>query len=139
MVAAAGEPSRYAVAECGRTVHRSCAHARGRECRLPSRRSWRDGRCANRAERVLHSSAKRRAATAATELRVGVMGTSFFKSPKINPSGSNLEARAFGSAVGAGRGAAIGAQKDLGAALALNKSKFKPNQKSGAYPPGPKI
>jgi hypothetical protein len=67
------------------------------------------------------------------------MGTHFFKVPKISPSGSNLEARAFGSAVGAGRGAAIGAQKDLGAALALNKSKFKPTKTSGAYPPGPKV
>ena len=67
------------------------------------------------------------------------MGSHFFKVPKINPSGSNLEARAFGSAIGAGRGAAIGAQKDLGAALALNKSKFKPTKTSGAYPPGPKI
>lgn len=67
------------------------------------------------------------------------MGTHFFKAPKITPSGTNLEARAFGSAVGAGRGAAIGAQKDMGAALALNKSKFKPNTKSGAYPAGPKV
>jgi hypothetical protein len=67
------------------------------------------------------------------------MGSHFFKTPKISPSGSNLEARAFGSAVGAGRGAAIGAQKALGTALALNKSKFKPNMQSGAYPKGPKV
>lgn len=67
------------------------------------------------------------------------MGSSFFKAPKIGPSNMNLEARAFGSAIGAGRGASIGAQKDLGAALGFNKSKFKPNSKSGAYAKGPKV
>ena len=67
------------------------------------------------------------------------MGSHFFKTPKLGPGNLNLEARAFGSAAGAGRGAAIGASKDLGAALALNKSKFKPNMQSGAYPKGPKV
>lgn len=71
------------------------------------------------------------------------MGTSFFKgkAPTIGP-GSNpgLEARAIGSAAGAGRGASIGAQKALGAALAVNKAgAFKPMKRSAAYPAGPKL
>lgn len=72
-------------------------------------------------------------------MEVGDVGTNFFKAPKIGPSNMNLEARAFGSATGAGRGAAIGAQKDLGAALGLGKSKFKKSTGSSAYPPGPKV
>ena len=67
------------------------------------------------------------------------MGTSFFKSPKLGANNPGLEARAIGSAVGAGRGASIGAQKDLGTALGLNKSKFKKSTGSSAYPPGPKV
>ena len=70
------------------------------------------------------------------------MGTSFFRNsgPKITGGGNpGLESRAMGAAVGAQHGAAIGSQKDLAAALALNKHLFKPNPKSGAYPPGPKI
>lgn len=67
------------------------------------------------------------------------MGTHFFKAPKIAPGNLNLQSRAIGSAVGAGRGASIGAQKDLGAALALGKSKFKPQKTDGAYAPGPKV
>jgi hypothetical protein len=70
------------------------------------------------------------------------MGSSFFKAanPKIGmPGGQNMEARAIGSAAYAGRGAAAGAQKNLGVAAALNKSKFKPQKSSGAYPPGPKV
>lgn len=66
------------------------------------------------------------------------MGTHFFKAPKVGPGNVNLEARAMGTAVGAGRGASIGAQKDLGAALGLNKSKFKPQKTNSAYAPGPK-
>lgn len=67
------------------------------------------------------------------------MGTHFFKAPKIGPSNMNLEARAIGNAAGAGHAAGIGAQKDLGAALGLNKSKFKPQKTNGAYAPGPKV
>ena len=71
------------------------------------------------------------------------MGTSFFKgkAPTIGP-GSNpgLEARAIGGAVGAGRGASIGAQKALGQAQAINKTgAAKPLKRSAAYPAGPKL
>jgi hypothetical protein len=70
------------------------------------------------------------------------VGTGFFKKAGQipTPGGSqNLEARAMGSSVYAGRGAAAGAQKDIGAAQALNKAGFKgPMKRSAAYPPGPK-
>lgn len=67
------------------------------------------------------------------------MGTHFFKAPKAPSSNTNLEARAIGSAAGAGHAAGIGAQKDLSTALGLGKSKFKPQKTNGAYPPGPKV
>jgi hypothetical protein len=72
------------------------------------------------------------------------MGTQFFKGkggPAITGAGNpGLEARAIGSAAGAGRGAAIGAQKTLGKAEAINKAgAFKPMKRSAAYPPGPKV
>jgi hypothetical protein len=67
------------------------------------------------------------------------MGSSFFKVPKVGPSNMNLEARSIGASAGQARGSAIGAQKDLGAALALNKYKFKPQKTNGAYAPGPKV
>jgi len=69
------------------------------------------------------------------------MSSNFFKAsaPKIGPSGSNLEARAVGSGAYAAKAAAGGVQKDLGAALAINKSKFKPQKTDGAYAKGPKI
>lgn len=69
------------------------------------------------------------------------MGSKFFanSSPKITGGGNlNMEARAFGSATGAGRGAAIGSQKDLGAALAINHGKgpLAKSTGSSAYPTG---
>jgi hypothetical protein len=69
------------------------------------------------------------------------MGSSFFKpsSPKISVGGTNLAARALGSGQFAAKAAAGGAQKDLGAALGLNKSKFKSQKTDGAYAKGPKI
>jgi hypothetical protein len=66
---------------------------------------------------------------------------SFFKpsAPRIGPSGTNLEARAMGAGNYAARAAAGGAQKDLGAAMAINKSKFKSQKTNGAYAKGPKV
>ncbi len=68
------------------------------------------------------------------------MGSSFFKpsAPKIGPSGINMDARAAGAGAYAARAAAGGAQKDLGAAMAINKSKFKPQKTNSAYAKGPK-
>lgn len=69
------------------------------------------------------------------------MGSSFFKSKGQSITGGNQsqEARAIGSSVHGARGAAAGAQKDLGAAKAINKAgAFKPSKRSAAYPPGPK-
>jgi hypothetical protein len=68
------------------------------------------------------------------------MGSSFFKSkpPAITGGGSGPEARALGQSAYAARAGAAGAAKNLGVAAALNKSKFKPQKSSGAYPPGPK-
>lgn len=69
------------------------------------------------------------------------MGTSFFKppgGPKITGVNQNQEARALGSSVYAARGAAAGAQKDIGAAQAINKAgAFKPMKRSAAYAKGP--
>jgi hypothetical protein len=71
------------------------------------------------------------------------MGTEFFKgkAPAINGGGNpGLEARSIGSAISAGRGAQIGAQKTLGKAEAINKAgAFKPLKRSAAYPAGPKL
>ena len=70
------------------------------------------------------------------------MGTSFFKptGQKITGGPQNMEARALGSGVYAARSAAAGAQKDLGAASAINKGgKWKPMKRSAAYPSGPKV
>ncbi len=69
------------------------------------------------------------------------MGTHFFaKAPGIGaPSGTSLEARSMGSAVGAARAAGLGAQKDLGAAAGINKGGYGgPSKRSAAYAPGPK-
>jgi hypothetical protein len=69
------------------------------------------------------------------------MGSGFFKSnsPKIGVAGQGLEARTLGSSAYQGRAAASGAQKGLTQAMALNKSKFKPQKTDGAYPKGPKL
>lgn len=72
------------------------------------------------------------------------MGTSFFKSggaPKVISGGpQNIEARAIGSSAYAARGAAAGAQKDIGMAAAINKAgAFKPMKRSAAYAKGPKV
>jgi hypothetical protein len=72
------------------------------------------------------------------------MGTHFFRAggaPKVISGGpTNLAARAFGASSYAARGAAAGAQKDLGAAQAINKAgAFKPMKRSAAYPKGPKV
>jgi hypothetical protein len=71
------------------------------------------------------------------------MGSSFFKGGNKSPAltGGNLgqEARALGSGAYAARGAAAGAQKDLGLAQSINKAgAFKPMKNSAAYPKGPK-
>jgi hypothetical protein len=66
------------------------------------------------------------------------MGTHFFKAPKVGPSNMNLESRAMGSAAYAGRGDAVGAQKDLGAANGFLKA-VKQTKGSSAYPKGPKV
>ena len=49
-----------------------------------------------------------------------------------------MDARAAGAGAYAARAAAGGAQKDLGAAMAINKSKFKPQKTNSAYAKGPK-
>jgi hypothetical protein len=71
------------------------------------------------------------------------MGSSFFKSagqPKIIGGNQGMQARAIGSSVYAARGAAAGAQKDLGAASAINKAgAHRPLKRSAAYPKGPKV
>ncbi len=69
------------------------------------------------------------------------MGSNFFKpsSPKIGPGNLSLEARAIGSSAFQGRSAASGVSKDLGAAMGLNKSKFKPQKTNSAYAKGPKV
>jgi hypothetical protein len=69
------------------------------------------------------------------------MGTKFFapKPPAIGPSNTNLTARAIGAGSYAGRAAGGAASKDIGAAMALYKSHaLKPQQRSAAYPKGPK-
>lgn len=70
------------------------------------------------------------------------MGSKFFQPsrPKIAASGLNMAARAIGSSGYAGRGAAMGASKDIAAASALNKAQqpLKKTDRSAAYAPGPK-
>jgi hypothetical protein len=72
------------------------------------------------------------------------MGTSFFKgnmqkAPQLGGGSQNMEARAIGSSTYAGKGAAIGAQKDIGAAMGINKAGYKgPMKGTAAYAPGPK-
>jgi len=68
------------------------------------------------------------------------MGSNFFKasSPKIGGPG-NSDFRVLNSGSYAARFAGGGAQKDLGAALAINKSKFKSQKTNGAYAKGPKV
>jgi hypothetical protein len=65
------------------------------------------------------------------------------KGPSIGGSGNTaLEARAIGSSVNSARSAGIAAQKDVGAADAINKAAFKshgPLKRSAAYPKGPKV
>lgn len=70
------------------------------------------------------------------------MGSSFFKSsgqPKIIGGNQNMEARAIGSSTYAARGAAAGASKSLGAAMAAGKKGAGPLKRSAAYPKGPKV
>jgi hypothetical protein len=71
------------------------------------------------------------------------MGSSFFHkggAPKFTMGSQVPLAKAVGSAVYASRGAAAGAQKDLGAAAGINNAGArKPLQRSAAYPKGPKI
>lgn len=70
------------------------------------------------------------------------MGTGFFKSSAkpMQASGMNMEARAIGANNYAGRQAGSGAAKDIGAAMAINKSgkPLQKSQRSAAYAPGPK-
>jgi hypothetical protein len=67
------------------------------------------------------------------------MGTKFFKAPgKMSAPGMNMTSRAIGAASYAGKGAAISAQKDLGAASALGKVKATKTTGNSAYAPGPK-
>ena len=69
------------------------------------------------------------------------MGTHFFagKSPQIGGGAQNMEARAIGSGIYAARGAAAGAQKDIGAAMGINKAANQGVPKrTAAYAPGPK-
>ena len=72
------------------------------------------------------------------------MGSSFFKGKAPSFSGSNMgqEARAIGSGTYAARNSGMAAQKDIGAAQAINKAAIKahgPLKGSAAYPKGPKI
>jgi hypothetical protein len=70
------------------------------------------------------------------------MGTKFFapKPTTIGPSNLNMTARSINSGAYAGRAAAGGAAKDIGAAMALYKAHaFKPQARGAAYPKGPKI
>jgi hypothetical protein len=70
------------------------------------------------------------------------MGTKFFtpKPQTVVPSNLNMTARAINSGTYAGRAAGGQASKDIGAAMALYKAHgFKPQQRSAAYPKGPKI
>lgn len=73
------------------------------------------------------------------------MGSSFFKGaagkgPSISSGNPGLEARAIGSSTYGSRAAGAGAQKDIGAAMAINKAgAHKPLKGSAAYPKGPKI
>lgn len=70
------------------------------------------------------------------------MGTHFFagKAPQGQPGNMNQLARAGNAGMYATRGAAVGAQKDIGAALGINKAGAgKPLQRSAAYPKGPKV
>ena len=74
------------------------------------------------------------------------MGSSFFKGmgkgPTIGGGNPGLEARAIGSASYGARAASVGAQKDLGAAQAINNAAIKSHGKlknSAAYPKGPAL
>lgn len=69
------------------------------------------------------------------------MGTKFFapKPTTIGPQNLNMTARSINSGAYAGRAAAGGAAKDIGAAMALYKAHaFKPQARGSAYPKGPK-
>lgn len=74
-----------------------------------------------------------------------MMGTSFFKGNKpgaITGSNTNQLNRALSSGAYGARSAGIGAQKDLGAASALNSKAIAahgPSKRSAAYPKGPKV
>jgi hypothetical protein len=71
------------------------------------------------------------------------MGSSNFKPAKpgsTTPKSYNLEARALGAPGYTGHGDMMAAQKDLGAAAALNKSAVgKKLTGTSAYPKGPKV
>ena len=65
------------------------------------------------------------------------MGTHFFQKPSAITGGKQglTAPRSIGYAT---HGAAMGAQKDIGAAQAINKAgAFKPLKRSAAYPKGP--
>lgn len=67
------------------------------------------------------------------------MGSKFFRPKTIQSSGQNLEARAFGAPMYAGRQAAGRAAKDIAGAQAAYKSGLKPTTKDAAADaPGPK-
>jgi hypothetical protein len=71
------------------------------------------------------------------------MGSHFFKgkAPQgVSGGNPGLEARAIGAATYGGRGAAIGAQKNLSSAEKIdNAMRPGPLKRSAAYPKGPKI
>lgn len=70
------------------------------------------------------------------------MGTKFFqaKPPRIGaPANLNMEARALSAGQYGGRVAAGNANKDIAAAIGMyQKHGFKPQDRSAAYPKGPK-
>jgi hypothetical protein len=73
------------------------------------------------------------------------MGSSFFKGnkpPTMNVGNQGQEARAIGAGQYATRAAGAAAQKNIGAAQAINNAAIKahgPLKGSAAYPKGPKI
>lgn len=70
------------------------------------------------------------------------MGSHFFqKGQKITSGSTNLTARALGAPGYLGRAAGMGAQKDLGAAMGINRNKgpLAKSDRSTAYPKGPKL
>jgi hypothetical protein len=71
------------------------------------------------------------------------MGTSYFKGkgggPPIVGSSTQQLARGLNAGQYGTRSAGVGAQKDVAAAMAINKAgAFKPLKRTAAYPAGPK-